>query len=97
MPNRHPTVNEQRDDRSSLARVVQVSSQMTTIAGEMVVPILLGAWIDGRAGTKGLFAIIGGAIGITVGIWSLLRLVQPPRRNHRPGSVRKDHPRQPSP
>jgi F0F1-type ATP synthase assembly protein I len=50
------------------------------IAAEMVVPILIGAWIDGRLGTHGALAILGGVLGVTVGIWSLLRMVEPLRQ-----------------
>lgn len=54
-----------------------------TIAIEMVVPILVGAWLDRRFGSKGLFSIIGGVLGMTAGIWSLLRMVEPLRRKPR--------------
>jgi F0F1-type ATP synthase assembly protein I len=60
---------------------MQWASNATTVAAEMVAPILIGAWIDGRLGTKGVFAIVGGVIGMTAGIWSLLRMVAPLRRN----------------
>ena len=66
-----------------------------TIAIEMVVPILVGVWIDRRLGTKGLFAILGGVMGMTVGIWSLMRLVEslrrplrrPPKRHESPDKL----------
>jgi hypothetical protein len=76
-------VFNQPDDRSLLARAYGLASQVTAIAAEMVAPILIGAWFDRRLGYKGLFAIIGGAIGVTTGIWSLLRMAAPPRNSRR--------------
>ncbi len=46
-----------------------------TVAAEMVIPILIGAWADSRLGTRGLFAILGGVLGGTSGIWTLMRMV----------------------
>ena len=68
-----------------------------TVAAEMVVPILIGAWIDGRLGTKGLFAIIGGIIGVAGGIWSLLKMVAPLQQNRRQPHDRREPPCPPSP
>lgn len=97
MPYGDPPVTEQPDDRSPLARATQWSVSTMTIAVEMVVPILLGAWIDGRLGTKGVFAIIGGTIGLAAGIWSLLRLVEPLRHDRQRTADRQEHPHQPPP
>jgi F0F1-type ATP synthase assembly protein I len=80
------------DDRSMLARATEWASSAMTIAIEMVAPVLIGAWIDGRLGTKGVFAIIGGAIGVTAGIWSLLRVVEPLRRKRDSKPDRHEHP-----
>jgi F0F1-type ATP synthase assembly protein I len=77
-------VTNQSDDRSLLARAYQWATNVTAIAIEMVAPILIGAWIDGRMGTKGVFSIIGGIIGVTGGVWALLRMVEPLRRKHHP-------------
>jgi len=60
-------VTNQSDDRSLLAQAVGWASLATTVAAEMVVPILIGAWVDTRLGLKGLFAILGGVMGVTAG------------------------------
>jgi F0F1-type ATP synthase assembly protein I len=66
------------------------------VAAEMAVPILLGAWIDRWLGTKSLFAILGGVFGVTVGVWSLVRMVEPiRRRNKNSGSREPPRERQP--
>jgi F0F1-type ATP synthase assembly protein I len=85
-------VNHLPDDRSLLARATEWTSGATTVAAEMVVPILIGAWIDKRLGLPGVFAIIGGVLGMTAGIWSLLRMVEPLRCDRRPTRDRHDHP-----
>lgn len=48
----------------------------TTVSAEMVVPLFLGYWVDQRLGTKVVFALLGGAAGLSVGIWSLIRLTK---------------------
>lgn len=48
----------------------------TTVSAEMVAPLLLGYWVDQWLGTKVVFALVGGAIGLSVGIWSLIRLTR---------------------
>jgi F0F1-type ATP synthase assembly protein I len=73
-------VPEQPDDRSPLARTLQRTTDATAIAFEMVVPILIGAWIDRRLGTKAIFAVLGGAIGMTAGLRSLLHMTATLRR-----------------
>jgi hypothetical protein len=90
-------VTEHPDDRSLLAKASQWATSASTVAAEMVVPILIGAWIDSRLGLKGLFAILGGVIGVTGGIWSLMKMVEPLRRAGRRPHDPPEHPRPPSP
>lgn len=73
-------VTETPDDRSLLARAAELASTVTTICVQMVVPVLLGYWLDLRLGTKAVFAILGGILGLSIGLWSLLRLTAPLRR-----------------
>jgi F0F1-type ATP synthase assembly protein I len=69
-------LNTPPDDRSALSRAIELGSLVTTIAMEMVVPILLGHWIDEWLGTKAVFAILGAALGMTGGLWHLIRLAR---------------------
>jgi F0F1-type ATP synthase assembly protein I len=96
-PSTYTAVADQPDDRSLLARATEWASNATTVAMEMVVPILIGAWIDHRLGFKGVFAIIGGVIGMTSGIWTLLKMVEPLRRDRRRTRNSHEHPREPLP
>lgn len=50
------------------------SSLATTIAMEMVVPILLGYGLDYWLGTRPVFTIVGAALGMAGGLWHLIRL-----------------------
>ena len=47
--------------------------KITTVALEMVVPGIIGTWLDRRWGTK-FVALVGFALGLGVGIWHLLIL-----------------------
>ena len=62
-------LNTPPDDRSALARAFELGSLATTIALEMVVPIVLGSWLDGWLGTKAVFTIVGGVLGMAGGLW----------------------------
>lgn len=48
----------------------------TTVSAEMVVPVFLGYWVDQWLGTTAVFALIGAATGLFVGIWNLIRLTK---------------------
>lgn len=48
-----------------------------TIALGMVVPGLVGYWLDNRLGTRALLTILGFGLGLTFGIWELLRMARP--------------------
>ncbi len=65
---------ESPDDRAPIARAYARVSYIMSIALEMVVPGLLGFWIDHHLGTKLLFAVLGFAFGLTFGVWQLVRL-----------------------
>ena len=50
---------------------------MIAVAVEMVLPGLIGLWIDQYVGTRFLLGVIGFGLGLTLGIWHLVRLTQP--------------------
>lgn len=43
------------------------------LAATMVVFVLLGSWADGKAGTDGLFTILGALLGFGGSFYSLFR------------------------
>ena len=50
------------------------SSRVTSISLEMVLPGVVGYWIDQRTGTGFLFLVLGTVLGFSVGMWSLVKL-----------------------
>lgn len=58
------------------ARAYQWATQVMTICLEMVLPGLLGYWLDQRWGTKALFTVVGFAVGMGAGMWHLIRLAR---------------------
>jgi F0F1-type ATP synthase assembly protein I len=75
-------VTNPTDDRSPLAKAAEWVSVATTVALQMAAPPLVGVWIDRWLGTGVLFAVVGGAIGMAAGLWSLLRMTELLRRDH---------------
>jgi F0F1-type ATP synthase assembly protein I len=53
---------------------------VTTIALEMVVPGVIGLWIDRQLGTVLVFLVLGVALGMTTGVIHLVRLATPSDR-----------------
>lgn len=51
-----------------------MGSLATTIALEMVVPIVLGLLLDRWLGTRAAFTIVGAVLGMAGGLWHLIRL-----------------------
>jgi hypothetical protein len=72
-----PPVTEQRDDRSPLALAYQWSARITSISLELLLPMLIGLWLDQRWGTLPLLLIVGVILGFVTATLSLLRLAKP--------------------
>ena len=72
------------DDRTPLARAAEWSSRVTTISLEMVVPGLIGLWIDRQLGTVMVFLVLGVALGMTTGMLHLVRLASGVGQSGRP-------------
>lgn len=64
------------DERPPLAVAMEWVSQITTVVAEMVLPGLAGQWLDNRWGT-GFLALVGFALGLTVGISHLIAMTRP--------------------
>jgi hypothetical protein len=60
-----------------LAKAYGLASLGLTVAIGMVVPGLLGVWLDRTLGTKVLFTVLGFAVGMTWGVIQLSRLARP--------------------
>lgn len=77
-----------RDDRSPVAAAFAWVSRITTIAIGMVVPGIIGFWVDHKFGTLVFFTILGCGIGVSMGVWQLVRLANP-RSNTNSAAPRK--------
>jgi F0F1-type ATP synthase assembly protein I len=79
-------VTNPSDDRSPVAIAYQWASRIMLVALEMVLPGLVGHWIDRWLGTVVLFLLVGLGLGCTAAVVHLLQMVradnrrQPPRR-----------------
>lgn len=58
------------------------ATQITTIAMEMVVPAILGWWLDQKLGTRPALVTAGGAIGLLSGLIHLLRVAKSAGNRH---------------
>jgi hypothetical protein len=58
-----------------MAAAMEWVSRIITVSFEMVLPGLGGKWLDDRWGTNFL-ALVGFALGLTVGIWHLLQMTR---------------------
>ena len=72
------SVTEPSDTRSAQARAYHWASRIMSVSLEMVVPGLIGYWVDQRLGTVAVFTIIGFIGGMCLGMWHLLKIVKPP-------------------
>ncbi len=62
-----------KDDRSPLALAAQWVSQITGVGLEIVLPIVVGRWLDERWGTS-CWTVVGVLVGPLMGFWHLLKL-----------------------
>ncbi len=69
-------MTEPSDDRSPLSTALQMTSRITGVALEMVVPGLIGYWVDAKLGTRAVFLLLGVALGLLLGIRSLIQFGQ---------------------
>jgi F0F1-type ATP synthase assembly protein I len=66
--------NEQPDQRSPFAVAMEWTSRISVISMEMILPTLGGLWLDQHWRTRPLFLILGGILGFSIAMSSLLQL-----------------------
>jgi F0F1-type ATP synthase assembly protein I len=69
-------MSEPTDDRSRQAIAYSWASRIISISLEMVLPGLLGVWLDRKFGTRVLFTVIGFGLGLTLGMTHLLKIAR---------------------
>jgi len=62
-------------DPNAMARAMQWVSRITTVALEMVIPAVIGTWLDGQLETSFL-GLLGLLIGVPLGLWHLIKMTK---------------------
>ena len=62
------------DGRSRNAIAYHWSSRIISVSIEMVLPGVLGHWLDQRFGTRVLFTILGFGFGLVLGMYHLIQI-----------------------
>jgi hypothetical protein len=65
-------VNDPQDDRPPLARGIEIAYRIIGISLQMVLPGVLGLWVDRWLGTRFVFTLLGFGLGLYVGIRQLV-------------------------
>jgi F0F1-type ATP synthase assembly protein I len=85
-----PLVTSPRQDGPHPAQAYVWASRASALAGQAVVPVLLGYWADSRWGTGPWLLIVGGALGFVLLMFNVIRLSQPKRGERKPQRPRLD-------
>jgi F0F1-type ATP synthase assembly protein I len=75
---RSKTVVNTVDDRSPMAKSFSKASEVTSISIMMIVPGLIGYWIDQKVGSVLVFTLLGLVLGMGVAVRQLMLLVSSP-------------------
>jgi len=70
-------VTSPRQDGPHPAQAYVWASRVSTLAGEAVVPAVLGYWADSHWGTSPWLVIVGGALGFALLMYEVVRLSKP--------------------
>lgn len=68
--------NGDGNDPSFQTLLHQWAARTSVIALEMVIPAVIGVGLDRLFGTVALFAVLGVALGMTLGFWQLIKIAQ---------------------
>ena len=80
-------MNDTPDGRSPVAKAAEWSTRIMTISLEMVVPGLVGYWLDNKFGTKFVLMLAGFVLGFITAIKHLLYFTQKANRNRDKNSL----------
>lgn len=76
-------MTQKRHNPHPLALAMEWVAKITTVAFEMVVPAVAGAYLDRQWGTS-YWALAGVVLGVVVGMWHLLQMTKAGNRRQRP-------------
>nr|WP_295973224.1 AtpZ/AtpI family protein [uncultured Bacillus sp.] len=63
-------------DRHSFRAYALMSAIVSQLVGSILAGIFLGRWIDSHTGTEPLFLIVGLLLGLSIGVYAMLRLIR---------------------
>lgn len=63
-------------DRTRLAAIGQAAGIGFAVVGGLLLPILLGLFVDGRTGRGPVFTLLGVVVGMALAGWELVRLTR---------------------
>ena len=69
------------DHRSAKAKAYHKASQVLSICLEMIIPCCVGYWVDNRVGTLPILTLVGLALGMSLGIYGLVKLASSQAEN----------------
>ena len=64
------------DERSPMAKAAGWAARILPVAVEMVLPALIGTWIDRKLGTVAVFMLIGLGLGCFAATLHLMQLIK---------------------
>lgn len=73
------------ENQHPFAVAMEWVAKITTVALEMVLPGILGSWLDQKWGT-GFLALVGFGLGVSVAIWHLIVMTRIPPRTPKSGT-----------
>ena len=71
------------DKRSPVAIGYMWASRATSVSLEMVLPILLGLWLDRRWNSSPWIVIIGAVLGFSIALLHLMQMTKPNHKTNR--------------
>ena len=64
------------DDRSSIAKGMSRGSEIVSVCMMMIIPALIGYFVDQKIGTRFLLTILGFVFGMSAAVWQLMKIVK---------------------
>jgi ATP synthase protein I len=65
-----------RNNHHPFRAMALMSTILSQLAGSTLFGVFLGRWIDRKLGSEPLFLVVGLLIGLTAGIYAMLRTVR---------------------
>ena len=70
---------QRKDKRPPMVVAMRRASEVSSVSFELVIPTVVGLWIDHQYGTGPWLLIVGAALGAYVAFSHLMQLAKPPQ------------------